>query len=81
MSDLASSLLFLLVLVLALAGAVRFDLLPAIVLNLFKAPSPPVPPPPTELHHGAGFPDEHDEPVHSQTAHKKPGFHRSGRRG
>jgi len=79
MSDLASSLLILLVLVLALAGAVRFDLLPAIVLNLFKAPSPPVPPPPTELHHGAGFP-EPTEPAHSQMT-RKPGFHRSGRRG
>jgi len=79
MSDLASSLLILLVLVLALAGAVRFDLLPAVVLNLFKAPSPPVPPPPTELHHGAGFP-EPTEPAHSQMA-RKPDFHRSGRRG
>ena len=71
----------LVVLLLALAGALRWDLLHLWWRDLLKA-APPVinnPPSPAKLPHAPAHLHTAETTRHAQ--HSKPAFHRSGRRG
>lgn len=74
----SSWILLSVVVVLALLGLWRRDMLALLIqniMNAFRAPSPPAAPP-------GHAPTPHGEGAHGHPAHaQRPEFHRSGRRG